>query len=394
MGSAVLRGLPWSFALSASILLCAARPASADTVVLRTNEVFSGRILRATPEEVSIQLDSGGILSFRANRIESIRRLSRNGDGPIETFYNKGPEAQGGGSSVVSGESGTSGRKEEPHPELTAPASQPGGKADSGPKELSSFPLHAKKAPAAAAPVMTLEPRDVSRIRDGAKGYSIVPPPGFKPWSDPKLPGMLRGFMDPATQATLVVSGYDSDESLDEIKEGIVRLLPRHSNAKVVREARKNVPGPCGFSGWVLSMENTISETTVNQLQLLAKEGSRIFIITYSASARNYPSFVKVFEESLNSFRIERSPEILLQTVPGTSQTNRSSTADPAGPPKTGIPPEIERHLKGQAQATGPGTTQEPLFPDFDTDKIKQQSDSIIERTDQKLRIFKPNQAH
>ncbi len=56
----------------------------ADTVVLRTGEVLSGRVLRASTEEVSIQLESGGILSFRGNRVEKVRRQNPTGEGVID----------------------------------------------------------------------------------------------------------------------------------------------------------------------------------------------------------------------------------------------------------------------------------------------------------------------
>jgi len=52
-----------------TLLISWASLAAADTVFLRTGEVLHGRVLRATEEEVSIQLDSGGILSFRAGRV-------------------------------------------------------------------------------------------------------------------------------------------------------------------------------------------------------------------------------------------------------------------------------------------------------------------------------------
>src|SRR2546426_6872124 len=165
-----------------------ATPLAADTVVLRTGEVFSGKVLRANQEEVSIQLESGGILSFRANRVGRVRQQGRSVDGSDTIVYNAAPEPS-----------------LEPAPLPAAPASGPGAPPlilrpgapatpkEPGttpmPKDLSSFPLHAHKNSAAAIPSSPVSApvsgnAVPSRFRDTANGYSLLLPRGLKVWDE------------------------------------------------------------------------------------------------------------------------------------------------------------------------------------------------------------------
>ncbi|MCZ6793243.1 MAG: hypothetical protein O7J95_06480, partial [Planctomycetota bacterium] len=45
-----------------------------DLVELQSGEVFYGRVLRHNKSEVSIQLASGGILSFRISQVRRVRQ--------------------------------------------------------------------------------------------------------------------------------------------------------------------------------------------------------------------------------------------------------------------------------------------------------------------------------
>jgi hypothetical protein len=297
------------FALVAGGLLCLWPGPSilGDTVVLKTGEFFSGKVLRMNADEVSIQLESGGILSFRLNRVEQIRRLGTveyGKENPMAKESEQDPRAPGDSMKSVP----FTPLSEKPSRAANADGSRPAGrrekddgKASRNAGLLSGFPLHSKKDPSVSD--------SSARVVDSEKGYSIVPPGGFKSWSDQKLPPMIRGFMDPATQSNLTISTYDSDESLERIKNGIASLLKQHSGAKILKESRRTMPGPHGYTGWVLSIQAVVGETAVHQLQLLAKDGHRAFVVTYSSSAKYYPSFAQAFEQSLESFRIERNAD-------------------------------------------------------------------------------------
>ena len=349
----------------------------ADTLVLRTGEVLTGKILRATDDEVSIELESGGVLSFRTSRIEKLRRFGPTGySEQVYTNTEDGSAAGKGRREAVRG--GTAGQ---------------GGSGQNppGPEEdLSSFPLHARRAPSAASPAPLSDGRSAAWVRDTAKGYSILPPPGFKPWADPKLPPSLRGFMDPVTQSNLTISTYESDQDLDAIKDGIVGVLPRHSKAKVVHQVRRDVPGPDGYEGWLLSLENTISDTVVHQLQLIAKDRKRVFIVTFSAAGRAFSSFSRAFEESLDSFRVSSDePPRLTGADPGNPGFDEEEEA-PSEPGKEDIdrlPPEVESHLwkKSGKAATGSRRTAAPS-PAADPNRLKNQAKAIRDRADDRLR--------
>ena len=148
-------------------------PASrADMVVLKTGEVFMGKVLRSNADEVSIQLESGGVLSFRSSRVE---RVSVPGQDPsLEKALEK-----------VLSEKGLSGRELEPAGGAKRrPAAPPWGDGQGSapppapaaePEALGSFPLHARRS---GAPLPA--PADRS-VEDPARGWSLRLPEDFVP---------------------------------------------------------------------------------------------------------------------------------------------------------------------------------------------------------------------
>src|SRR5688572_26703738 len=58
------------------LILLFPAPLLADYVELETGEVFKGKIIRHTEEEVSIQLSTGGMLSFKWNTIRKAKKGS------------------------------------------------------------------------------------------------------------------------------------------------------------------------------------------------------------------------------------------------------------------------------------------------------------------------------
>jgi hypothetical protein len=349
-------------AAAAGLLVLAWSPdcLRADTVVLRTGEVFSGRILRASSEEVSIQLESGGIVSFRANRVEQIRQLNQKDGGSDTILYN------------TPGKPPAPERTPGPDPALTVrPVDPPSPRPEpqSSPPDLSSFPLHARRAAgpgpsAGGAAAAKPEPPAVAsrRVHDASNGYSLVPPLGFKPMSDPRLPAGHRGFLEPATQANITVNIYDSQESLDQIKDSIVTLLPRRTSGKVVRESRRELAGPGGYQGWLLEIENTVSDTNVRQLEFLVKSGGKIYIVTCSATAKNYPRVQQAFEGAVESFRLEV-----------------------AKPEDGDLPPQVQSYLKKsqEQEATPPSESPSRINPE----RFKPQIERPMERIDQLMRV-------
>jgi len=337
------------------LILLFSRPLAADSIVLKSGEVFVGRLLRMDDSEASIQLRSGGVLSFRSYRIARIRKRSRPGHPGAEYIFGEHGLERNDGLVPVAKKP-----KEEPGKSGSPASGVEPGKAGEGKKapDLSDFPLHAQKSPEKISPP---DPR----IKDMEKGYSLIPPPGFKPWVDPKLTSITRGFIDPATQSNLTITSFDTRQDLDTIKDGIVLGLPQKRKSKVVRASRHDLEGPRGYRGWMLSIENSLSSNLIHQLQLLAKSGDRVYMVTYSASARSYPTFARAFRESLETFRIEEN---------GLASMKKELMDDPEKLKKI-----LEKSRDGQKG------TQKSLS-EIDVEKFRVDPQKMIEKVDERMR--------
>src|SRR4030095_9295547 len=72
----ILKHAHRNFLLAIPCLAVLPRPALADRVGLETGEVFTGKILRHNEEEVSIRLETGGVLSFKWSSIRKAKKGS------------------------------------------------------------------------------------------------------------------------------------------------------------------------------------------------------------------------------------------------------------------------------------------------------------------------------
>lgn len=68
--------------LGVGLLLCCLARADADWIVLNDGVQFHGKILRENDKELTLQCDSGGVLSFRKNQIKTVHRLDTPADKP------------------------------------------------------------------------------------------------------------------------------------------------------------------------------------------------------------------------------------------------------------------------------------------------------------------------
>ena len=60
--------------LVAAACLAGTPAGGADRVELKTGDVFSGKILRETRDEVAIQISGGGVLTFKSSLVKRLRR--------------------------------------------------------------------------------------------------------------------------------------------------------------------------------------------------------------------------------------------------------------------------------------------------------------------------------
>ncbi len=323
-----------------TLLISWASLAAADTVFLRTGEVLHGRVLRATEEEVSIQLDSGGILSFRAGRVEKVRQFKPGMTMPDVILYNQKGAEEEGRPPAPSGAVPTNRMPIGGGNEREGTGNGAGGVRTNDPlalsSEISSFPLHSQKLGAEA--IVGRKPA-VERFRDAGSGFSVVPPPGFAPWTDETRPRqVLKAFKDTATHSNLTIAAHDSSEGLDQVKNQLINLI--RGKAIVLKETRCEIPGPAGgYPGWLLELENSTGKVKVRQLQLIVKNGRRTFFATFSAAENHYGDLSIPFEESLGSFRIDTgaaaSGEADTESLPSDLQNFLRKSREAADRPKS-----------------------------------------------------------
>jgi hypothetical protein len=287
----------WGLAIVAAIGTSAARPAAADMVVLKTGEVFYGQILRATSEEVYIKLESGGVLSFRANRVERINERGK--EASLESAVQKGM-----------------GEGAPPRTDRQPPSSKDEATAAEAPGDP-VFPVHASAGPdARSAQDRTagkgIEPRQVQ-----VDGSSLRLPPGFRcepPGGASPAAGEARKgpalFRHKATGAE--ISAEWSSSSLEKARESLARLAAAHGG-KVVREVRRSLPGSKGVTARTLTVAH--DSKGIKEIHVLAEKGERVFRLTLRAADTDLPRLSMDFEECVDSLRIEEGA-----AIPGTEK--------------------------------------------------------------------------
>ncbi len=351
------------------LLVPSVQLAAADTVFLRTGEVLHGRVLRASEEEVSIQLDSGGILSFRAGRVDKVRQYKPGASTADVIVYNQKGPIEEGRPPTPSGAPPTNGNllggTRERSGTESGPGTPRGGEAKPSASEISSFPLHSQKLAVGATEAGDGRRVALERFRDAASGYSVVPPLGFVPWTDDTRPRqVLRAFKEPTTHANFTITAHDSSEGLDQIKTQLVNLI--RGKAQVLKESRCEIPGPAGgFPGWLIEMEHSLEQTKVRQLQLIVKSGKRTFFVTCSAAENHYGDLSIPFEDSLGSFRID------------TGDGTPASAVDPEN-----LPTDLQSYLRKNHEAAD----RPKSMSDIDLRLYIPKTGQLIDRVDERMR--------
>ncbi len=129
--------------LVAAVCLAGTQAGGADRVELKSGDVFSGKILRVTRDEVAIQIASGGVLTFK---ISLVKRLRRSGTDSTEeeAQAEKAPE-EGGAPDAT---------KKEPGPQAEV-APIPGPSPRAAAPGAAPVPLPSAVAPGPSAPPAT-----------------------------------------------------------------------------------------------------------------------------------------------------------------------------------------------------------------------------------------------
>lgn len=275
----------------------------ADRLELMSGDVFSGKILRLNDQEVSIQLYSGGIMSFRLSGVRSVRQVSRSGDvsrvlferssrrGPLSLTPEPAPDPSGA----------------LPLPARlpgTGPAEGTGGSgAETTPDPPPSAGSEESPTPGTTTPAGR---RSEDELEDPDYGYSLFPPRDFVAWQEAASDN-LRAYKDPITLTSFTIATYPSADAVKKIVDNAVRTYSeRYSTFHVVRNDELDVPGARKErAARILEVEGRIGSIAVRQLQLFATNRDGTIVLTYSATNENYPRFSVLFEESIRSFRLK-----------------------------------------------------------------------------------------
>ncbi|MEM7235919.1 MAG: hypothetical protein AAF517_27375, partial [Planctomycetota bacterium] len=252
--------------------------ALADRVELKSGEVFFGRILRCVEAEVSIQLESGGILSFRMSQVEEVRQRKSETEVPVSILDDDVDD------DVV----------EELIPELPEPL----------PVEV-----QIETAPP-PPPKRSTEPNTDettgAAIRDDRLGFSLLPPSGLV--SQPQTQNSeVRTFKDPVSNATLTISSYPGDAELLELKK---RVAKTYSDQLELLEIERDAPlDRNGYEAWVIQVSGELGGVRMRHLKVLARASEGVVVLSYSATASSWRHHVESFESSVRSLRLDTTAE-------------------------------------------------------------------------------------
>jgi hypothetical protein len=270
----------------------------ADRIELRTGEVLVGKILRNNQEEVSIQLATGGVLSFKWSAIRRVRKGT-------ET-YEKSEEVPRAGAPTE--RPAAKKKTHAPKKPAVARPSQPvtnpppwtnGRTAD---KEPVAGPV---KGPVTRKPSPEEVEAAESSITDAERGFSVAPPKGFVPRPESRSEVVPMAFVDPFTRATFTVSAYPSSDTVLQVKKSTLRSLTENfSSFRVLRDEKLRRDGKDAEpEAWVVEVESKVGATSVRQLQVFTRSERCVVILSYSATLDSYPRHEEAFAWSLLSYR-------------------------------------------------------------------------------------------
>ena len=277
-------------------LLLAAPLILADQVELETGEVFKGRIIRHNEEEVSIQLSTGGMLSFKWSTIRKAKKGS-------ELLGRKSEPARRGERIPVK-------RKPPPLPPKAKPPVEP---------ILMEEPAGPGNQPAGDPSVQTVSPDDRKDTRqarpeenqftDEERRFAMAPPKGFVRAPEQQSEAIPHAFTEPFTRSTLTVAAYPTPDSLIQVKKNALSsYTERFKVFRVMREEKLKAEG--APEAWVVEIENKLGSIVVRQIQVFAKKDREVIVLTYSATVESFKKYEEAIGKSILSFRfLEPLPE-------------------------------------------------------------------------------------
>lgn len=259
-----------------------------DRVELKTGEVFYGKILRLHEKEVSLCLSSGGVLSFRSERIQRVRV---DGD----------PERSEQWERLTGRREDPPAKERPPTQPLTTPSREP---ASIGDKVVVPASDASASADAKGSARTTKAAAD-GALEDRERGFAITPPRDYKAWPEAESAAVPLARRDPVTQASLTISTYPSPDPITTVKTATIRAyMEQFKVFWVERDETVEIEGAAGSEpAWLVETRSRLGDLSLYQVQVFLKRGQEVFIVTYSGGESFWAAQRADVTKSLKSFR-------------------------------------------------------------------------------------------
>ena len=274
--------------LSTIIALATPSLRGGDTVYLRTGELLAGKILRLNDREVSIQLESGGVVSFRLQQVKRVRRwVPGQGLPQVIDFDEEGSAA--------------------PRQTETPPGHNPIRIPELGPEDLRAGADAAGHDPTIVEPSTGPEAAGALSTAETASSdavWHLAPPVGFERLSAPVPEEVVESWVEPVSQAVVTLAVYPVAEGVEDFKRLLLTRSPGVTRPRIYRDLPLRRDGAGGFRGWILEIEQDFPAGAIRQVNLLARGEGKTYVLRCTSLASRYQALANSFEASLHSFRV------------------------------------------------------------------------------------------
>lgn len=265
-----------------------------DFVTLRSGELFTGRVLRVSNREVSIQLDSGAFVSFQKQRVKKVQRYLPGQDLPEIIDFDEVTDLE--------------------------PAQPETGAADRSPispispiRSTESEVETSSENPGLIGSALSKDPPtgylDVA-VSDSDREWTFRVPSGFEPWHPDARTEIVEAWIDPVTQAIITISVHPRIGTGEDYRSLTLGALQRKLQPRIFRDQpikdREDAEKP---NGWLLDTEQSIAGNATRQLHLFVNRESETYILRCSSPAEIFKKYVDHFEECVRSFQIHSSTD-------------------------------------------------------------------------------------
>ena len=312
-------------ALALAGFIFSATAVHADRVVLKTGEVFEGKILFSSDKEVAVRLHRGGVVSFRSSRIESVRH---DGQPPLiqssrEPLPKPVPDVDLPGTPTLWPARQTSPAGETGALSLSERLGETTTRLDSGSEDDSD---------------LLDDPFDGTSV-----GFRLYPPLGFVQVERETAAAV---FEDPATKANLTVVSYESSDAVEAIKRRAQQAYTEQlEQFRVVRDEQVS---DTVAETWRLEVRSVIQGEEIRQIQTFAGTAGRVVVLTYTCAEKDFGKFSPSFDASIESLTVLPPPETPeIDPSSGSEAERAPSRPSPQRSPSEAVMERLRLQLEG-----------------------------------------------